>query len=111
MMFTNYALISLSRIIRHMISMKKVVTGGEEIPPGSCWKEMCLTRVLKSTFNGMAFTVFVYCVSQAEANGGETWCTLDFAKECHKLTTRVVKTKGVPIESLLKRHLTEKAEN
>ena len=59
----------------------------------------------------MAFTVFVYCVSQAEANGGETWCTLDFAKECHKLTTRVVKTKGVSIDSLLKRHLTEKSEN
>jgi len=56
--------------------LKKPLTGGDKLPDGVGWKEINITRILKSSFNGYAYTGFILCISQCEQNGGETFYTM-----------------------------------
>ena len=60
---TNYSLTVFARVMGNVGTMKKTLTGGEPIPAGLCWKETPITRILKNTFNGGAFTSFMFCIS------------------------------------------------
>jgi kinesin family protein 5 len=72
----NFSLYLLSRVIDHLAGMKKPLTGGAAIPAGCGYKEQALTRCLSSSWNGGAFTTFLFCVSMHERNQGETFNTL-----------------------------------
>jgi len=77
--FTNFSLLTVSKCINGLNALKKPLEDGEEIPRTVFWKEMFLTRVfMRPCFNGRAFCVFNFCISQHEANSGETWCALEF---------------------------------
>ena len=69
--------------------MKKPLVGGEKVPDGSSWKEMPLTRILKSMFDGSAFSIFVFCLSSHSRNAGESHSTMEFADKCTKLKSGV----------------------
>ena len=101
---TNYTLTVLARVISNIGDLKKPLTGGEKIPDGLCWKETPITRILKSSFNGSAFTSFMFCMSQADRNGGESWCTMKFAENCAKLKANVAKIKPFKYAAMLKQN-------
>ena len=60
---TNYSLTVLARVIGKIGELKKPLTGGEKIPDGLSWKEIPLTRTMKSMYDGSAFNVFFFCIS------------------------------------------------
>ena len=63
-----------------ILSAKKCIQGGKKIPADVPWKDLEHTKALKPIFDGTALCGFIFCVSQAKENSGETWCTLKFAK-------------------------------
>ena len=69
--------------------MKKPLVGGEKVPDGTSYKEMPLTRILKSMFDGSAYSIFVFCLSKHSRNGGESYSTMEFADKCTKLKTHI----------------------
>ena len=83
--------------------LKKPVIDGNEIPRHINWKESFVTRVTKESFNGLAFTNFVFCASQEDYNGGESWCTVKFAQNCGKMNSKVCRPKPKDIKALLKK--------
>ena len=58
--------------------------------------------MLKSSLNGLAFTTFIICISQHQANGGESFCAMEFATLCSKLRCNVKKPKPKNIDMLIK---------
>jgi len=46
--------------------LKKPLTGGDKLPDGTGWKDFNINRILKGSFSGYAFTVFINAASQAE---------------------------------------------
>lgn len=60
---TNFSLSTLNRVIVNVAAFKKPVTGGEKLPDGCQWKEINVTRLLKTSWSGYAFTGFVLAVS------------------------------------------------
>jgi hypothetical protein len=60
---TNFSLTTLNRVIGNVGSFKKPITGGEKLPDGCQWKEINVTRLLKTSFCGYAFTAFVLAIS------------------------------------------------
>jgi hypothetical protein len=97
----NYSLTVFARVIFSVTNLKKPIERGGEIPTKTCWKETSITRMLKSSFNGLAFSSFLFCLSQAESNGGESWSTTQFAKECSILKTKVTRPKDVKISAAI----------
>jgi hypothetical protein len=75
----NFQLLFLAKAIEDSGNLKKIVRGGDKIPPQIRWKETTLTRLLRSIFDGTSYVSFVINISQHPENGGETWCTLLFA--------------------------------
>ena len=65
-----------------MLSNKKPIQGGKKISPDIPWKDLEHTKALKPIFDGTSLCGFVFCVSRAKENSGETWCTLKFGKIC-----------------------------
>lgn len=101
---TNYSLTVLARVVGNIASLKKPLTGGEVIPNSTQWKEVAITRVLRSSFDGSAFTCFIIAVSQAQRNGGESWCSMQFAERCSKLRAYVTKPKPQNIAATIKKY-------
>ena len=60
---TNWTLYELTRSLNSVIDLKKPLTGGEEIPRGVVWKMFSLSRLLKASYNGAAFTSSIFCIS------------------------------------------------
>jgi hypothetical protein len=54
----------------------KIVTGGQEIPKSCGWKESTITQMMKSCFDGTAFSSFILCISTSDKNSGESFYTL-----------------------------------
>jgi len=96
---TNFSLLIFSKIISNISNLKKPLVGGEKIPDGSSYKEIPLSRVLKSMFDGSAFSIFVICISSHPRNGGESFSTMEFADKSKKLKTGV---KRLPPKNLEK---------
>ena len=81
----------MGRVIDNVTRLKKLLTGGETIPNNTGWKESPLTQILRSSFDGTAFTVFIFCLSSSNENGGESWCSMEFADRVQKLKSNVQK--------------------
>ena len=62
-MGTNFSLSTFTRVLGNVTNLKKPITGGEKLPDGVGWKEINITRVLKSSFSGYAFSGFILCLS------------------------------------------------
>lgn len=99
--FINWSLTVFSRVIFAVTNLKKPIERGAEIPVKTCWKETAITRILKSSFNGLAFSSFLFCMSQAEANSGESWATLLFAEQCSILKTKVTRPRDIKISAMI----------
>ena len=74
-----------AKVISNISHMKKPLIGGEKIPDGTSWKEFPLTRILKSMFDGSAYSTFVFCMSQHPRNGGESYSTMEFSNHCNNM--------------------------
>ena len=101
---TNYSLTILARVVGNMAALKKPLTGGQKIPESTFYKESAITRILKNSWDGTAFTIFLFCLSQAERNGGESWCTMEFAERCSKLKANVTRPKPYKLKDLMKKY-------
>lgn len=88
MTLTNFA-----KVVDAITHLKKPITDGGAIPGNVTWKETIITRTIRESFNGLAFTNFIFCVSQQDYNGGESWCTIKFAQNCSKMKSKVCKPK------------------
>ena len=60
---TNFNLLALQRVITNVINLPKPIKNGKELPASTFWKLVGITRILKSSFNGLAHTAFIYCLS------------------------------------------------
>lgn len=103
----NWSLTVFARVIFAITNLKKPIERGGEIPVKTCWKETAISRMLKSSFNGMAFSTFLFCLSQAEANSGESFSTTLFAEQCAILKTKVTRPKDVKLELKIAEEETE----
>ena len=101
---TNYSLTVLARVISQVAGLKKPLCGGEKIPDATFWKESSITRILQSSWDGSAFTVFVFCCSLHERNFGETWCTMKLTELCHNLKASVKRPKSHKLAALKKHY-------
>jgi hypothetical protein len=104
---TNFSLSTLARVITNVGNFKKPITGGEKLPDGCQWKEINVTRLLKTSFSGYAFTGFLLACSQHPKNGGETFYTMQFAEICNKMRANVKRPPPFNLNEALKKH-TEK---
>ena len=95
----NYSLTVFARVIFSVTNLKKPIENGGKIPDKTCWKETAITRILKTSFNGQAFNSFLFCISQAESNSGESWSTMNFAEQCSILKTKITRPKAINIKS------------
>lgn len=95
--FINWSLTVFSRVVFAVTNLKKPIERGAQIPTKTCWKETAITRILKSSFNGLAFSSFLFCLSQAEANSSESFATTLFAEQCSVLKTKVTRPEDVSI--------------
>ena len=94
----------MARVVGNIAALKKPLTGGEKIPDGTCYKETAFTRILKNSWNGTAFTVFLFCMSMHPRNGGESWCTMEMAERCSKLRANVTRPKPFNLKELIKEY-------
>jgi hypothetical protein len=102
-MWTNYSLTLLSQILRGIRDEKRTFTPGkDEVTNKLRWKETDLTRAIKGSFFGKALTAFIFCVSQHEVNGSETWFSVTFADDCRGLRSNVIKQSPSPLLSIIK---------
>lgn len=102
-MGTNFSLSTLARVLGNVGNFKKPITGGEKLPDGCQWKEINITRMIKESFSGYAFTGFVLAVSQHPKNGGETFYTMEFAQLCNKLRANIKRPPPLKYKSALKK--------
>jgi len=107
----NFILSVLTRVIVSVADLPKPVPVGADPPMHSDWKFLAITRMLKSSFNGHAFTSFILCYSQAELNSGESYYTLKFGKDPARLRARVVKLDGIPLKQLISEQKKKLVEN
>lgn len=97
----NYSLTVFSRVSLEISKLKKPIVNGGEIPNKTCWKETAVTRILKESYNGLAFSSFLFCLSQAKKNSGESWSTICFAEKCQVLKTKTSRPKMVKVTNLI----------
>jgi hypothetical protein len=87
-MITNSSLLTLSKCVLALKELKKPLADGEKIPVSVPFKEFMLTKVfLRPCFNGRAYAVFNFCISQHEQNSGETWCGMEFSNKVKDLVS------------------------
>jgi len=70
------------------------------------WKESTITKMMKSCFDGTAFSSFIICISQSPANSGESHLALKFGESSSKLKTNVTKPTPYKIEAKIKEFTT-----
>jgi len=63
MVGTNYSLCRFSTVMRHLGGLKKPLCGGEPIPNIIDWKAISIAKALKTSINGLAFTVYILTLS------------------------------------------------
>ena len=59
----NWSLTVFARVMFSVGNLKKPIERGAEVPVKTCWKETAITRMLKTSFNGLAFSSFLFCMS------------------------------------------------
>ena len=74
-----------AKVIANVSNLKKPLVGGEKVPDGTSYKEYPLSRILMSMFNGSAYSIFVFCLSQHPRNSGESFSTMEWAEQCNNL--------------------------
>lgn len=95
---TNVSLLSISKCVNALSLLKKPLTGGEKIPPSIPYKEFLTTKVfMRPMFNGLSYAIFNFCISQHEANSGETWCSMEFANKVKELVSVIKQQPAVKI--------------
>ena len=99
----NGSLCALSKIVVCIGAMKgkELPTGGEALHKKIAWRDTTLTQAMVPCFNGTSFTNMLFCISQAEENGGETFCSFKFAEECSKCSFKVRKPKEQKLSTLI----------
>lgn len=99
--YTNFSILQFTRVLE-VISRMGTLTGGAPIPPGVPWKEVPITQIMKSSFDGSAFTSFILCVSQHEKNTSESWYTMRFGQAASRLKSNVSKPKAHNLERMMR---------
>mmetsp|Transcript_4879 Transcript_4879/g.8360 ORF Transcript_4879/g.8360 Transcript_4879/m.8360 type:complete len:161 (+) Transcript_4879:166-648(+) len=102
MIMTNVSLTTMTRVIHNISLLPKPIKAGDALPAGTQWKETAITRIIKSSFNGLALTAFIINVSQIEDNGSETWCAMNFGQRTSKLKTDVSKPPSTTVKKFIK---------
>ena len=106
-------MLSLAAVVNHfglstfqgcceLLSKRKPIQGGKKIAADIPWKDIEHTKALKPIFDGTSLCGFIFCVSQAKENSGETWCTCKFGKICQKVRSNVIKPTDITISKNLK---------
>ena len=86
-----------------VLSKKKhPIKGGGPIPKDVPWKGMEHSKALKPIFDGTSLCGFLFCISQAKDNSGETWCTLKMGHLITKIRANVIKPKFFSIKKAVK---------
>ena len=97
----NFGLQQFSHCCQVLSDRKTPIEGGKKIQADCPWTFLEHTKALKSIFNGTSLCGYVFCVSQAMENSGETWCTLRFGKVCQKVRSNVIKPKEMLLEKAI----------
>lgn len=92
--YVNFSITTFTRVLEAMGRMK-TVTGGLDLPKDVPWKESTITKIMKSCFDGTAFSSFILCVSTADKNSGETFHTCKFGQAAAGLKSKVTKPKQI----------------
>mmetsp|Transcript_6854 Transcript_6854/g.11063 ORF Transcript_6854/g.11063 Transcript_6854/m.11063 type:complete len:195 (-) Transcript_6854:22-606(-) len=108
---TNYSLYVLQRVISAITLLPKPTRDGKDIPNSTCWKEHAITRILKESFNGRAFTSMIFPLSQAVSNSGESYHTMDFGKGASKLSNFITKPPAKKLSALIEAEKKGKVEH
>ena len=64
-------------------------------------RESVLAIVLAPTLRGETLFSLCICLSPAERNGGESWCSLRFGQTCSNLRVRVEAARPEQVNSLI----------
>ena len=100
---TNMGLLEFAKVVKCVADLKKPMTGGEEISHKvTGWKSIGISRIMKSSWNGLAFTCFIFCLSQHEKNGRECFCSMELAKDCARIRANVVRPKPFNLNKYIK---------
>ena len=86
------------------MKVKDLPTGYNALHKNIDWKADVITVAMVPCYNGTSYTTMLFCVSQAEENGGETYCSFNFAKDCSKCRIKVSKPKDHKISVLIKNY-------
>ena len=108
---TNLGLLELQKVVNHVTALKKPLTGGETLPNSVGWKATAITKLIKSSFNGGAFTCLIFCISQHEKNGREGFNSMEVAQSFSKLKCNVTKPKPFDFDKFVKDTETELASD
>jgi hypothetical protein len=100
---TNFSLLTVTKCILALKELKRPMENGEKMPKTVPWREMFLTRVfMRPAFNGRAYAVFNFCISQHQLNSGETWCAMEFADKVKDLVSIIHRPPLENTEKLVK---------
>ena len=80
------------------MSRMKPVTGGDGLHKTIEWKGSTITKMMKSCFDGTAFSSFIICISTAEKNSGESHHAMKFGQAAASLKSNVTRPKPVNID-------------
>lgn len=61
--YVNFSITTFAKVLNLMAGENKTITGGQDIPKTVSWKESTITKMMKSCFDGTAFSSFIICVS------------------------------------------------
>ena len=90
--YVNNSITTFARVLEN-ISRTKVVTGGQPLPKDIPWKESTITKIMKSCFDGTAFSSFIICISTADKNSGEAYHSCKFGAAAAGLKSKITKPK------------------
>lgn len=95
--YINFSITTFTRVLEQMSRMKPV-TGGDGLHKTIEWKGSTITKMMKSCFDGTAFSSFIICISTADKNAGESYHAMKFGHAASKLKSHVTLPKPIDIE-------------
>ena len=98
MVYVNISITTFTRVLETMSRMK-TVTGGQDLPKTCPWKESTITKIMKSCFDGTAFSSFILCLSTADKNSGEAYHTCKFGAAAGGLKSKITLPKQINSKS------------
>lgn len=107
--YINFSITTFTRVLEQMSRMKPV-TGGQDLDKTISWKESTITKMMKSCFDGTAFSSFLVCISTAEKNSGESYHAMKFGHAASKLKSNVTKPKLIGIKTKIRDQTAELAK-